>query len=509
MNPNSDRKHIDNLDLSIINVFPKLTKAIELKPFRHIKELLIKFDHPISVISGTNRSGKSTILMALACSHFNFQKRNPKNGKLERQTWSSLMKFTSHDNQTEDWTYKITYKTGSKIENKRGQRKKTTKKWNGIGKKESQFKDRQAIFIDLDRIVPARFYNEKIHNLANNSPLKEISRNKKNEIQHYISYILEEQFELKKLAEYQDKDIFRYGNTNQYSSYNAASGEDVLTRLIIDIVEAESDSLILIDEIELGLHPKVQNRLIDVMYNISKLGNKQFVITTHSATILASLPEKSRIFIEKKHDGSFKAIQNISVNAALTKMDSNSYPLVDLYCEDIVAEHIIKKAIGIIEREKKLNDFSRLINIIISGSAKDTYENFKSHQRTYNKKKIKCGYACVLDGDVRDLKENKNKSLSYPPEDKLHFLYSNKPPEIFLVSAYLNIKPNRTIQYHLNDSDVHCLFDKVIENSDLNSKDDVFLECWNAFINTVAGKAYIKTLKEFILNIAKQFSLEL
>lgn len=500
INPNSDRDFIDRANLSIENVFSKFINAIELKPFRHIKELKIEFNHPISVISGTNRSGKSTILMALACSHTDFQKRNPKNGKLERQTWGSLMKFTSQDEQKEDWTYYIHYKTGKKVDLKRGQRKKDTKKWNGVAKKESQIKDRQAVFIDLDRIIPARFFNDKILNIANSGFLSAISNTKVNEIQSYISYVLEEQFELKKLAAYLDKDIFKYDNSNQYTSYNAASGEDVLTRIIIDIVEAKTNSLILIDEIELGLHPKVQTRLIDVLYNISRIDKKQFIITTHSATILYSLPEKSRIFIEKNNDLTYKTIQNISVNAALTKMDVNSYPLIDLFCEDSESKKIISKTIGIIEKENKLNNFSKLINIISSGSAQTTYENFKSHQRTYENKKIKCGFACILDGDMRNLKDSKG-TLTYPPEENLHFLYSNEAPEFFLIRSYLEKNPNPTISYHLNNSNPHCLFDKVVENSEFSNAEEVFLECWSVFLQTENGKKYIESLNNTSVNI--------
>jgi len=508
INPNSDRDYIDKVNLNIENIFPHFLKSIELKPFRHIEEIKIDFNHPISVISGTNRSGKSTILMALACSHTNFQKRNPKNGRLERQTWGSLMKFTSEDEQKEDWTYYISFKTGRKLETKRGQRKKDTKKWNGIAKKESQIKNRQCVFIDLDRIVPARFFNDKMLNLANSGILSDISSSKVSEIQGYISYILEEQFELKKIAEYQDKDVFKYKNHFSYTSYNAASGEDVLTRLIIDIVDADNNSLILIDEIELGLHPKVQTRLIDVLYNISKSDNKQFVITTHSAAILYSLPNKSRIFIEKDFSNSFKAIHNISVNAALTKMDANSYPLVDLYCEDAESKKIIENVISLIEKEKGLNNFKKLINIIESGSADTTYQNFKSHQRTYKYKKIKCGYACVLDGDMRNIKNSKG-SLSYPPEEYLHFLYSNVAPEFFLIKEYLEIHNNKTIEYHLNNSNPHCLFEKVVENSHFINKENVFDECWKIFSESDDGKLYINTLKEFILKLTKDFSDEL
>ena len=123
INPNSDKDFIDQLDLNNEHNFPKFLKKVELCPFRHILNLSIEFVHPISVISGINRSGKSTVLMALACSHFDFNKRNVHNGKLERHTWSSIMHFTNHDKQKEDWTYYVTYKLGKKEERKRGQRK--------------------------------------------------------------------------------------------------------------------------------------------------------------------------------------------------------------------------------------------------------------------------------------------------------------------------------------------------------------------------------------------------
>lgn len=432
INPNADKDYIDGLDLTNEKIFPKFLKSIKLSPFRHITELVLNFNHPISVIAGTNRSGKSTILMALACSHFDFKKRNVHNGQLDRHTWSSIMQFTSQDIQTNDWTYFITYKLGRKEETKKGQRKATTKKWNGIGKKESQFKNRQVIFLDLDRISPARNFGRVIFNKSQRAAATSISATNVSRIEKYLSYILEESFSLNKLASHLDKDIFKYRNSYEYSSYNAATGEEVLTKIIIDIIEAPDQSLILIDEIEVGLHPKIQRRLIQSLYNIARNDNKQFILTSHSPSILSSLPDKSRIFIEKISDNNYKAIPNISVNAALSKMDSISYPLLDMYCEDFEAKKIIEKAINAIQNEKGLLHFSDLINIVVSGSGDKAYTFFKSHQETYPKKRIKTGYACVLDGDRRILKD-KSGNFSYPIQECLHFIYSNLSPEKFLI----------------------------------------------------------------------------
>lgn len=508
INPNSDKDFVDQIDLTDVHNFPQFLKSIKLSPFRHITDLTLNFIHPISVIAGTNRSGKSTILMALACSHFEFKKRNVHNGLLERHTWSSIMQFTSQDKQKIDWTYYITYKLGNKEVIKRGQRKATTKKWNGIGKKETQFTSRQVIFLDLDRISPARNFGRAIFNKSQKALATNISSVNIPRIENYLSYVLEESFKLNKLASHLDKDIFKYSNSNEYSSYNAATGEEVLTKIIIDIIEAPNNSLILIDEIEVGLHPKIQRRLLHALYNIARNDNKQFVLTSHSPSILSSLPDKARIFIEKISDGNFKAIPNISVNAALSKMDSISYPLVDLYCEDSEAKKIIQKAISSIQVENSLTNFSDLINIIVSGSGDKTYNFFKCHQETYPNKRIKTGYACILDGDRRILKDKSGMPI-YPQEECLHFIYSNDSPEKFLVAHYLNQYPNSTLSYHLLNSNPHCLLDKMVENSISITKDEAFEVCWNHFLTTQNGVIYFNELKSFILKMTRKYSPDL
>ena len=504
INPNSDKDNIDGIDLENEHNFPKFLKKIELETFRQIENLALEFKHQISVISGTNRSGKSTILMALSCSHFDFQKRNPKNGNLERQTWSSLMKFTSHDRQIRDWIYYITYKIGTSEERKRGQRKHDTKKWNGIGKKESQFKNRQVVFIDLERILPPRNFSETLFKIARNASLTSISASKVIEIEMLISYVLEEHFTLNKIAMLNDKDIFKYQNSDEYSSYNAATGEEVLTKIIIDIVEANDGALILIDEVEMGLHPKVQRRLIDALYYVSRYHKKQFIVTTHSPSILSSLPTRSRNFIERNNAGSYKLISNISINAALSKMDSKSYPLVDLFFEDQIAKRIIEKAIRNIQETYSLSNFKDLINLVESGSANDTYTNFKVHQRTFEKKVIKVGAGCILDGDMRN--ERHGSNLKYPQEECLHFLYSNFPPEKFLLGEYLRANPNRALQYHFDAGNVHDFFNKMIEESIVTTKEEALDKCWDVFVASEAGTEYFESLKSFILSLARKYS---
>ncbi len=514
INPNSDKDYINSYCLKSpqdqVHMYPQFFRGIEFDTFRHIHNLKVEFSNPITVISGNNKSGKTSILLAIACSHFNFQKKDYANNRLKRTTWGDVMKFTNYDIQQQDWTYYVSYRIGSQlIDRRRGQRKHATKKWNGVAKKESQIgtpingvdSGRKVYFVDLERIIPARRLSATTFKNARSNIISPLQST----IAKYISYILERQYNIGVLYANTDSEVFGYENTGyKYSSYNTASGEDVLTRIIEDIVNAEEGSLILIEEIEIGLHPKIQRLLMDVLYIESRRAKKQFIVTTHTSTVLASVSPESRIFIEN-NDNNFRAISNISINAALTKMDIKSYPLVEIYIEDELSKKLAQKAIDDINTEIK--GFNRLVRLVIIGSADKTYNYFKIRDALYNKETVNAGYACILDGDMRLKKSGRN--LQYPSEDLLYFHYSNEAPEKMLVRAYLDANPNRTLQYHYMASNTHCLFDKMINEGICADKNTAFELCWNALLATQEGQQYFVELKKFIVNTCKKFSNDL
>lgn len=467
LNPNKAHDKIFyQSDLTNPKTYPKFILGAEFENFRHISKLELKFATPITVISGSNKTGKTTVLLSIACSHFDFKKRNYTNGNLERQTWSNVIKVTSHDNQTTDWTYYLKIKTGGKIERKRGQRKKTTKKWNGLGKKESQIQDNAVVYLDLDRILPARHFSPVLHKKAKNSAGSMISASNQKYIEECLSYIMEETYSIKKLADHLGKDLLGFSARNNYSSYNSASGEDALSRIVIDCIEAPKQSLILIDELELGLHPKIQRRLMDVIFEISHKDEKQFILTTHSPTVLSCVPDFARIFIDSKN-GSYSEVSPISINSALSKMDSKSYPLLDIFCEDNCSEKIIRKMLLKIEHRKLPGISARLINLITSGTADETYQNFIVRNRIYQKVSICSGHACILDGDMREDKR-------FTQKDGIHFLPGDMAPEKLLCNIYESANKNDGLRYHINNSNSHCLFEKMMEYCGAVDEDSAF-----------------------------------
>lgn len=494
INPNADRDYIKDCNVESHTEFPKFLHSIELHPFKQINELTIEFTSPITVISGTNKIGKTTLLIALACSHYNFKKRNVTNGNFERHTWGGFMKITQHDIQNVDWSYWIEFREGTRKTRRQGQRKLVTKKWNGIAKKESQIQDRQVVFIDLDRVLPARNVSNSLYKKAQSTHGTSVANN----LTQYLSYIFEESYSsVSILAEHLGKDVFGYTTGARYSGFNSASGEDVVTKILLDIIEADRNALILLDEIELGLHPKVQRRLLEVINFLARHEKKQFIITTHSPSIFAHIDPRSRIFIDKHADGTLRCIQNATLNEALCKMDADLYPAIDLFCEDDVAEMMIKKMYQPIKDETEIKLVDKLVNIIISRSASQTYQNFAVHKRTYENKKIKTGHLCVLDGDMR---------IEFPTEEGLYHLPSNLPPEKYLLSVYLIQNPNATLQYHLEQSNAHILFSKMVEAGVAIDKKDAFEKCWQVFEQTPEYSIYKEQFISFITAGIRKFS---
>ncbi len=448
------------------------------------------------------------MLLAIACSHFEFNKRDYTNGKTARHTWSDVLKLTPFDLQAEDWTYHLAIKQGSKSEIRRGQRKAATKKWNGVGKKESQVKGVQVVYMDLDRILPARYYSSALHKKSQVNSTSNVSVKNQIFIDECISYIFENDYSLKKIANHLGEDVLGFSGLSQkYSSYNCASGEDVLSRILIDCIEAPEYSLVLIDEIELGLHPGIQRRLMDVIFEISIRDQKQFILTTHSPTIISSVPESARIFIDVEGDV-HRAISPISINAALSKMDSTQYPLIDLFCEDDVAEKICRKAMMEIDSLEIPGVSSKLINIVVSGSADITYANFQSRQRTYKHVKVKSGHSCALDGDMRR-KIDKNSKPIYPIQEGLYFLPGNAAPEKTLCDLYEKKNKNSKLRYHINKSDPHCLFKKMIEFTSLQTTDAAFEASWICLLADPPLRAEFESFAAFLVDEIRRYSPDL
>lgn len=94
--------------------------------------------------------------------------------------------------------------------------------------------------------------------------------------------------------------IIPLGNDCYYTEGNFSFGEIVMINLLYDIKNTINGSLILIDELELALHPAAQLRLMQILKEIANEKGLTIIISTHSSSIIKA--EKNVIFIEKEEE---------------------------------------------------------------------------------------------------------------------------------------------------------------------------------------------------------------
>lgn len=109
------------------------------------------------------------------------------------------------------------------------------------------------------------------------------------------------------------KPIFENINGEALSIQNLSGGEQQLYARVVSLAILKPfNSIILIDEPDLGLHPKWQKKIMEIYRQIGE--NNQFIISTHSPHILSNINYKDLIFLYKENN---KIISKVPEEAPL------------------------------------------------------------------------------------------------------------------------------------------------------------------------------------------------
>lgn len=139
--------------------------------------------------------------------------------------------------------------------------------------------------------------------------------------------------------------VFKDRDLN-YSEAFAGSGEFSVAILVNKICEAPNNSLIILDEPEVSLHPGAQIRMLAFLLESIKLSKHQIIIGTHSPFIIKDLPPDAikTLFIEPESK-KILATEKTSSDEAffhLGVVQNNNYKL---FVEDRLAAELVKKAL--------------------------------------------------------------------------------------------------------------------------------------------------------------------
>lgn len=162
------------------------------------------------------------------------------------------------------------------------------------------------------------------------------------------------------------KPIFKNSLENEFDITGLSSGEKQLFLRALSLKFLEvNNSVILIDEPEISLHPEWQRKIIDVYESIGK--NNQFIIATHSPHIIGNIESKQLRILKKDAEG-IKLVDNNELNETYGKnindILSTTMKLDSLRNEDITnklnqAYHLLNKNLYDTEEFKDTFDYLR------------------------------------------------------------------------------------------------------------------------------------------------------
>lgn len=303
------------------NGWPQRLEWMEIGGIRGWAGQRIEFRFPIVAVVGENGSGKSTILQAAAASY-----KSPGSEK--------RMKFPADFFPDTPWdkiegAY-INYQVREGSSTHRDSVRKPTERW----RRNTERRARRVHYIDLGRVQPlaGRF---GYLGLAKPGIKEAKSEDIDEETLKRFSRIMHADYSGGRFAS-TEVDTERYvpivtkGGV-VYSGFHKGAGE--LTCLELARRQFEKYSLVIIDEVESSLHPKMQRLLIRDLANLSRERDIQFIISTHSPIVLSEIPPEGRMLIIETDAGK-STIGGVSPQFALSRMDDENHPECDVFVED-------------------------------------------------------------------------------------------------------------------------------------------------------------------------------
>ena len=132
-----------------------------------------------------------------------------------------------------------------------------------------------------------------------------------------------------------------------YSEKNFSLGEILVLNTLILIQDVPDQSLLLIDELEMALHPRLQVRLLRYLEQKAIQKNLTVILSTHSSSLIKSISPTNLIYLENPGNGQIIVHRNIYPTVILQNVavDEDQKPDYVFYVEDEMAEALLKQMI--------------------------------------------------------------------------------------------------------------------------------------------------------------------
>ncbi|WP_363755500.1 AAA family ATPase [Sphingobium sp. LSP13-1-1.1] len=134
------------------------------------------------------------------------------------------------------------------------------------------------------------------------------------------------------------------GNPTTYHSEKHFSlGELCVLKLLRLLKQVNNNSMIIVDELEMALHPRAQVKLLRYLEAQAREKSLTVIFSTHSVTLLKTIERQRIIYLEKQDDGETKPIIGCFPTYAIGNIaaDEETLPDIMLYVEDVFARDVL------------------------------------------------------------------------------------------------------------------------------------------------------------------------
>ena len=459
-------------------------KSIELVvgKIRGLNTFSIDFRNQITAITGISGSGKSSILALIACAYQNISNSNIIAGNLgSAYKVSDFIVQLDDEDKSNNTEIKYVYNTFDP--NKKSWKDSSyiinytpNKSWN---KCDNRIK-KNVIFIGLTQAVP--YFEREIYK-QNKSNFTLKNSQFSSDLIEIVSKIFNSQYSNYSNLNFSNNLLpLISSNGSTYSGFNMGMGEVRVLNILELILKSSDNSLILIDEIELGLHDSAQIEFLEELEKVCSERDHQLICTTRSSTILRSIPKEGRIFLQSdlKHTLILPGISPSFASKSLGNPDE-----LNIFVEDwvtkIILEVLLPENILKISKIKKIGSDEAVIRLMAS---------------CYLEKRNNC--ICVLDGDsqrkhqkyVKDLKgwsERRNRNVKIMLdrwiELRIKYLPGSAKPERWLIDL---------IHFQVNSGNIRLIKDllRIFEKQEKSEVKRLFDD-----VKLIDGKAAMRKLE--------------
>jgi energy-coupling factor transporter ATP-binding protein EcfA2 len=470
--------------------------TLNIKNVKSIKkfQLSIKIEQGLHAISGSNGIGKSTIMTLLSV---------PFRPTLLNTIFSRSVIGAS-----------VTYEIDGKLD----EYTKGIKQW--------CIPQNRVInidgFIEGSVIYGTRFSDSTVKSLdLSDKVLDEHLVDADNFINYNFSYILHgrenaypaiKKIKNRKVAEklgFETVPYFMQYDDVRLSQYWLSSGENLLLSLLHFINNkifqqkkkgSSEVSLILIDEVELALHPVAIKRLIEVLTKLSKEYNLSIYFSSHSTELLRALDAKNIYYLQSLPDKSIEVI-NPCYPAYATRFlyNQDGYDFL-LLVEDELAKFIIEKIVS----QERLYD-GKLYHVLPCGDWRNTV---RLHKEIFDSKMTNSSakIISILDGDVEaDFEREKKSKNNY---SNLNVTYLPIPSLEKFLHEKLVSKVDALFFRKLNDRFFRrTSLDQVVSDYLSGKVDNKGKVLWSLLVSAIENDGFSE--REFLREICNLIYAEL